>query len=983
MSIPGSAAPFLLAQQPADGAYLIERSLRFNSSDSGYLSRTPASAGNRKTWTWAGWVKRSRVGNADLDCFFACVIAANNYVQIAFQPATDSLGLYIGNTSGIAQSFSASVYRDLSAWYHIAIAFDSTQSTASNRLKAYVNGIEIAYSTDARASITQDTDFAINSTNGHSISSINPSSATRFFSGYLADIHFIDGQALDPTSFGEFDDNGIWQPIAYTGTYGTNGFHLDFADNSSAAALGYDAAGSNDWTVNNISVGTAVRNVALSSISFATSLGAGWESTPGLNSPPNTDVTGAFGFGANYNYSDVFATAGTADASVTFSSPFASGGDTVFVFQYFGNFLTCDLELDDASVLSRDSITANNDNTSHYSTFTIPAGRTCSKILIDTAAATRRANFFGLMINGVSVVTTDVNTGNDSLVDVPTNGTETDTGVGGEVRGNYCTWNPLDTHSDGSGVYTLTNGNLEVVNNINAYGTVPGTIFVDSGKWYWEISFNGTPNVYDYIGIQADNATSRSFPGNFVGGYWYRQTGDKTSNADGFGGVPYATSWSTAGTDIIGVALDADNKTLAFYKNGVSLGVAFTGISSTSKWAPAVGDYENVVSTNFILNAGQRPFAYTAPSGFKALNTANLPAPVVTKPSEYMDVALYTGNGSTQTISGFNFSPDLVWSKSRNRAYPHGLHDSVRGAYKYLRSNGTNAETDTSGDSATYTLTSFNSDGFSVGADGGAGVINNNAAGATTYVAWAWDAGSSTVTNTDGSITSSVRANASAGFSIVSYTGNGTLGATVGHGLGVKPSMVIIKSRSIADDWLVAHDGAGVTGDTISGFPESFTLYLQSTAAKANFTNAAAALGSSSVFAIADGSEVNQSSATYVAYCFAPVAGYSSMGSYTGNGSADGPFVYTGFRPRYMLIKRTDAVEDWAIRDTARSPYNASITDMAANQTYSDFTNTGNSLDILSNGFKPRNTRAMYNASGGTYIYAAFSEVAFNFARAR
>jgi hypothetical protein len=338
---------------------------------------------------------------------------------------------------------------------------------------------------------------------------------------------------------------------------------------------------------------------------------------------------------------------------------------------------------------------------------------------------------------------------------------------------------------------TLSNGNLEVAQLAGADKGAYGTIGVSSGKWYWEVQC--TANIYSMVGI-ADLGKAlalREYPDTTGGGLYYHQANGALYGYLGgsFVGTSYGAAFTSA-SDIVGVALDMDNGNVSFYKNGVNQGVANTSSLLGKTIVAAIGN--GVATASNVINFGQRPFAYTAPSGFKALCTTNLPAPVVAKPSEVMDVALYTGNGSTQTISGLEFSPDLVWIKNRAQADNHKLLDTVRGATEELESNTTDAEV-TNADG----LTAFNSDGFDLGAD----VEYNTSTEA--YVAWTWDAGSSTVTNTDGSITSQVRANASAGFSVVTYTGNGTAGATVGHGLNVAPEMIIVKNRDQADAWQV------------------------------------------------------------------------------------------------------------------------------------------------------------------------------------
>lgn len=326
-----------------------------------------------------------------------------------------------------------------------------------------------------------------------------------------------------------------------------------------------------------------------------------------------------------------------------------------------------------------------------------------------------------------------------------------------------------------------------------------------------------------------------------------------------------------------------------------------------------------------------------------------------------MAATLYTGTGATQTINnsanGVSFQPDLVWVKGRSGATDHAWYDAVRGVQKQLESNTTTAET-----TETTGLTAFGTTGFTIGA---LAQMNTNAA---TYVAWQWNAGGSTVTNTSGTISAQVRANATAGFSVVTWTGAGSAG-TIGHGLGVTPSMIIIKNRSGTQFWFVNHTSISTTQN----------LYLNDTSSVQSdgiFTSRG-----STTFGV--GAGVAASSTNYVAYCFAAVAGYSAFGSYTGNGSTDGPFVYLGFRPRFVMIKSSSlAGSDWAIWDTSRDPYNIVNYQLIANGASTDATPTADA-DILSNGFKPRRAATNFNSSGATYIYMAFAENPFKFSNAR
>jgi hypothetical protein len=336
-----------------------------------------------------------------------------------------------------------------------------------------------------------------------------------------------------------------------------------------------------------------------------------------------------------------------------------------------------------------------------------------------------------------------------------------------------------------------------------------------------------------------------------------------------------------------------------------------------------------------------------------------------------MDATLYTGTGASLSVTNTaSFKPDLVWVKSRSAATDHAWYDSVRGTTKQLESNTTTAET-----TEATGLTAFGSAGFTVGA---LAQMNTSAA---TYVGWQWQAGQgSSSSNTNGSITSTVSVNASAGFSVVTYTGTGA-NATVGHGLGVAPQFIIVKQRSSTNGWLV--------GNSFLLTPNANAwinyLQLQTTDAGAGATvvwNSTAP--TSSVFSIGTANGTNQSGQTYVAYCWTPIAGYSAFGSYTGNGSADGTFVYLGFRPKLIIIKNTTtAGTNWFTHDTSRALYNADQLVLLPNDSTAELNNSAYALDELSNGFKIRTTDQQLNGSGQNFIYMAWAENPFKNALAR
>ena len=333
----------------------------------------------------------------------------------------------------------------------------------------------------------------------------------------------------------------------------------------------------------------------------------------------------------------------------------------------------------------------------------------------------------------------------------------------------------------------------------------------------------------------------------------------------------------------------------------------------------------------------------------------------INKPDEYFNTVNYTGTGATQTISGVGHQPDFIWTKGKSAFYEHNLRDSVRGITKKIKSNDNSAEqTNTDG------ITATNSDGFILGADtAGAGANEVNQSGQN-YVAWNWLAGGTASSNTDGSITSTVSANTTAGFSIVSYTGNGSAGATIGHGIGSTPSAIFVKKRNDLGDWSSYHSVLGNTGymrlNSTNAFATASTYWNNTTP-------------TSSVFTAGTTGNINGSGSTYIAYCFAEKKGFSKFGSYSGNSSTDGSFVYLGFKPAFLLIKNTSATQSWWMWDNKRIGYNGSGNHrFRPNGTDAEFADSTSKVDLLSNGFKWRDGDNAYNFSGNNFIYMAFAE---------
>ena len=542
----------------------------------------------------------------------------------------------------------------------------------------------------------------------------------------------------------------------------------------------------------------------------------------------------------------------------------------------------------------------------------------------------------------------------DSMTDVPT--------LTSATTANYTVWNPLQTRT--AAPTTYSNGNLRVqFSDTGIYQLAFGTIGIKSNKYYWEVTVTSV-GTQGFIGIADINSSPLDVP---TVQRVYANNGQKGNYSSL---TSYGASY-TAG-DVIGVAVDADSGTITFYKNNTSQGVAFTDIVSSmpaSGWTAFAYGYNG---TDFSVNFGQQPFTYTPPTGFVALNTYNLPTSTIVKGNTVMDATLYTGTNATQSIvNTAGFKSDFLWVKRRDTSGSHLLWDSVRGVTLGLNSDRTAAEQTATGGTG---LASFNSNGFTLGGDfSGTGSSNTNGA---TYVGWQWQAGQGTTSsNTSGSITSTVSVNPTAGFSVVTFTAQTSGTATVGHGLGVAPKMIITKVRNNTSGWTTYFENLDNT---------QYIVLNSSAALAASSTVWNNTSPTSSVFTL--GSAFAAPSQTMVAYCWAEIAGYSKFSYYIGNGSTDGPFVYTGFRPKYVMFKRVDSTGDWYVWDTVRNTYNAAGNALYPNYSVAEVdygTGASGIVDILSNGFKLRTNGVVGNSSGATYIYACFAENPQKFSLAR
>jgi len=1003
--------------------YNLTNSLRFRSSASAYLNRTPSVQSSLTTWTWSAWVKLGDVSTAGRN-YFMCRPAGNKYTAIYIANNILYLDFFDGSQLGLVKS--ANVLRDPSAWYHIVVVFDTTNATASNRIRQYINGVQVTAFNTTPVYPSQNATGVINTTGQHNISS-DPTYGGSFIDGYLAEVNFIDGQALTPSSFGSTNPaTGVWQPAEYTGTYGTNGFYLPFLTSSASYAGSFNGT--------NQLISAPANSVFNFTGDFTAECWANTSTITNASQPTLFTIGGdsgglvvGFFSGAFYCYmlgsgglmsaatlplnqwvhvawvrsgsTNTLYINGIASATATVSGTLSStGGVTVgktgssgSSFQYFQG-LVSNFRVNNTAVYTSNFTPPTSALTAISGTqlltlqnATIIDNSTNAFTITNTnSVTTSSANPFTFSIsqdrsgNGNNWTPNNISltagVTYDSMTDVPT--------LTSATTANYAVLNPLSTSTN----ITVSNGNLQSTCNSNSSNnTTIGTFAIPVGvKTYYEVTNTG--GTSQYVGVTGYNnlspsaltASSGSYTDSAALTYYASNGAIEKAGALQFSGSSYTTN------DVIGVAVDYSgaNPTIQFYKNNVAQGSAYSVTPATNLYV--MGIVWSSASQAF--NFGQQGFTYTPPTGFVALNTFNLPTSTIVNGGKCMDATIYTGDGlQTKSFTNtFGFKPDLVWSKIRSgTTQGTGVFDSVRGTTgQSLDTASLSAEGIWNGAlSSEYGYVSaFNSNGFSVN-DGSVattgGYVNYSG---RTYVAWQWQAGQGTTSsNTSGSITSTVSVNATAGFSVVTYTGSGSNG-TIGHGLGVAPKMIIVKRRDtgVGDtNWPVYN--AYLNGGTN---PAQYHLFL-------NLTNAQGGASviwndtapTSSVFSVGTYSETNGSGGTFVAYCWSEIAGFSKFTSYVGNASTDGPFVYCGFRPKFIMTKAISTGSIWGMWDSSRNTYNAAGNVLQAQS--SDAEISPYNIDILSNGFKMRDTNSNWNGSGQTFIVMAFAENPFKNALAR
>ena len=991
----------------AAGGYDIDYSCRFDHDTSARLTKTFGGDGDRQKNTLSVWLKPELADTRET------IFGANGGVngtgadrqQLYFYNNTLRLFGRTNNSNDL-ELYTNQVFRDPSAWYHIVVAMDSTQATNTNRVKVYVNGEQItSFATSTYWAQNYNGWWGTAKPHGIGVDADDYNSGTgaitwaEYFGGYLADVNFIDGQALTPSSFGQTDaDTNQWKAKKYGGAYGTNGFFLEFKE---GGMITYDReaeiAVTSSFTWAFTSSGNTSGEDLVNGLLTNNDAGGGW--MPAGNAADRwikfDFVTGKIykacqwisinstGGEGTWKWQGSNDDAAWTDIGGTFTLGGSDGGSNV-IYNLGGTL---------------------NANTTSYRYYRIlgisgtvnTSGRRLAMYFSESVLGLGNDNSG----NGNNFTPTNL-AATDQMIDTPQNST----------GGNFCTLNPI--------MNDVPQTSLTSEGNLKYYGTqssavsdsvIGSTISIpNTGKWYIEVLKVGDSVNYGEFGIvDLDSITigyaTTGYGNSYIGitgigehTFWYMPYNDGWFNKAVWGGTSTVGSGSRTAGNITGLLLDSDNGQITIHINGSVWSSTFSYPNLTTGTCMLMCSFWNTTGyCQYNMNFGQDSsfagektaqnntddngcgdFYYAPPAGYLALCTNNLADPSIALPGENFNSILWTGDGtSPRSFTGVGFTPDFTWTKNRTTGVSHMLYDTVRGAgsTKSLESNATLAEG--GGNQATYGyLSAFDSDGFTTTDGSGSPnyYFNENT---KNFVSWNWKAGGTAVSNTEGTITSSVSANPTAGFSAGTYIGNGTAGATVGHGLSQIPDWVIVKDLDNGlTQWV--HNPRGALGANYYGYFTTGTF-------TADTSNVFWYDPTASIVKVSAHAEVNASATNYIMYCFHSIEGYSKIGKYYSNYSTNGTFVYLGFTPAFIMLKCINATDNWNLYDIKRNGYNGTggTYQLRADATAAGFTSAGTMIDLVSNGMKIRTNDPGTNGSSRTYIYYAIAESPFKTSNAR